>query len=533
MKPFWTVVGAAGLWLGAMTLTLARPVAPSPPPQSPAPSPAASPAPRQDQLDFFESRIRPIFTANCYQCHSGSVNPPKGGLELDWQGGWEKGGDAGPAIVPGEPDKSLLIQAVRYTDPSLHMPPGGKLSDAQISDLVTWVRMGAPDPRTTRPAAGPASYGGEGKAHWAFKPVTRPTPPAVKNTAWVKNDIDRFVEAKLEASGMTGNEMADKRTLIRRAYFDLIGLPPTPDAVQAFLADATPGAFERVVDGLLASPRYGERWGRHWLDVARYADTKGQNDRRRESSLYPYAWTYRDYVIKAFNDDLPYDQFIREQLAADRLSGGAASPTLAALGFLTLGDHFNGNQADIINDRIDVTSKAFLGLTVACARCHDHKFDPIPTADYYSLYGILASSIEPKEKPIIAPPSATYADYLLKRRAMDDRVEGMFEQNLQQVFGDYQHLGAVYLLATSMSQGERAAYLKKNDAPPEPLTNWVQFIHNGGRPAIAILACGTRWPAFPLANSGCDPTASSTISTRRIARLSSVRSCWRRFAASR
>jgi Protein of unknown function (DUF1553)/Protein of unknown function (DUF1549)/Planctomycete cytochrome C len=498
----WTVVGAAGLWLSAMTLTLARPVAPSFLPQSPAPSAAAGRAPTKDQLDFFESRIRPIFTANCYQCHSGSVNPPKGGLELDWQGGWEKGGDAGPAIVPGDPDKSLLIQAVRYTDPGLHMPPGGKLSDAQINDLVTWVRMGAPDPRTTRPVAGPASYGGEGKAHWAFKPVTKPTPPAVKNTAWVKNDIDRFVEAKLEASGMTGNEMADKRTLIRRAYFDLIGLPPTPDAVQAFLADSTPGAFEKVVDGLLASPRYGERWGRHWLDVARYADTKGQNDRRRESSLYPYAWTYRDYVIKAFNDDVPYDEFVREQLAADRLSGGKPSPTLAALGFLTLGDHFNGNQADIINDRIDVTSKAFLGLTVSCARCHDHKFDPIPTADYYSLYGILASSIEPKEKPIIEPPSATYADYLVKRRAMDDRVEAMFEQNLKQVFGDYQRLGGVYLFATSMSQGARASYLTKNDAPPEPLTNWVQFIHNGGRPAIAIFGVWNALARIPPGQFG-------------------------------
>ncbi len=508
----WTVAGALGLWLGAFALTQARPAATSP--TSPALAESATAAaqasqtapspPSKDQLDFFESRIRPIFAANCYQCHSGSANPLKGGLELDWKGGWEKGGDSGPAIVPGDPDKSLLIEAVRYTNPGLHMPPPGKLSDAQINDLVTWVRMGAPDPRATRPvpATGAASYGGQGKAHWAFKPVTKPAPPAVKNTAWVKNDIDRFVEAKLEASGMTGNEMADKRTLIRRAYIDLIGLPPTPEAVQAFLADATPNAFEKVVDGLLASPRYGERWGRHWLDVARYADSKGQNDRRRESSLYPYAWTYRDYVIKAFNDDVPYDQFIREQLAADRLGGGAASPTLAALGFITLGDHFNGNQADIINDRIDVTSKAFLGLTVSCARCHDHKFDPIPTADYYSLYGIFSSSIEPAAKPIIAPPDAAYADYLVKRRAMDDRVESMFEQNLTQVFGDYRHLGAVYLLATSMSQGERAAYLEKNGAPPEVLPNWTQFIHNGGRPAVAIFGVWNALARIPPGQFG-------------------------------
>jgi hypothetical protein len=305
------------------------------------------------------------------------------------------GGLEGPAIVPGDPDKSLVIQAVRYADPTLKMPPTAKLSNDQINDLVSWVRMGAPDPRATRPtSANGVTYGGSGKNHWSFKAVTKPTPPAVKNEAWVKNEIDRFVLAKLEADGMTANEPADKRTLIRRAYYDLIGLPPTPEQVNAFLADNSPNAFEKVVDVLLASPRYGERWGRHWLDVARYSDTKGQFDRRRESSVYPYAWTYRDYVIKAFNDDLPYDQFIREQLAADRLNSKNTA-SLAALGFLTLGDRFNGNLSDVINDRIDVTSKAFLGLTVTCARCHDHKFDPIPTADYYSLYGIFASSIEP------------------------------------------------------------------------------------------------------------------------------------------
>jgi mono/diheme cytochrome c family protein len=489
----WSV-GAVCLWLGAFVLTQARPVAST---QSPTPNAPLG----KDQLDFFESRIRPIFANNCYQCHSGSANPPKAGLELDWKQGWEKGGVSGPAIVPGDPDKSLLVHAIRYTDLGLQMPPAGKLSDAQINDLVTWVRMGAPDPRATRPTptAGAPSYGGQGKNHWAFKPVRKPTPPSVKNAAWVKNDIDRFVQARLEASGMTGNEMADKRTLMRRAYFDLIGLPPTPDQVQAFLADTTPNAFERVVDGLLASPRYGERWGRHWLDVARYADSKGQHDRRRESTLYPYAWTYRDYVIKAFNDDLPYDEFIREQLAADRVGGEKNSPTLAALGFLTLGDHFNGNQADIINDRIDVTSKAFLGLTVTCARCHDHKFDPIPSADYYSLYGILASSIEPKEKPIIAPPSAAHADYLAKRRAMDDHVQSMNEQNIKQVFGDYQHLGAVYLLATSLGQSERAAYLQKNGASAEVLPNWLQFIHSGSRPAVAIFGVWNALARIPAA----------------------------------
>ena len=457
----------------------------------------------KDQLDFFESKVRPIFTDNCYKCHSPSKGIPKSGLELDWKGGWEKGGSYGPAIVPGDPEKSLLIQAVRYTDSGLQMPPDGKLSTSQVNDLVAWVRMGAPDPRTARPAGNAVTYGGNGKNHWAFKPVAKPAPPAVKNEPWIRNEIDRFVLAKLEANGMTANERADKRALIRRAYYDVIGLPPTPEQVNAFLADNSPNSFEKVVDALLASPRYGERWGRHWLDVARYSDTKGQFDRRREeTSVYPYAWTYRDYVIKAFNDDLPYDQFIREQLAADRLEDGQnarKSPgTLAALGFITLGDHFNGNVSDIINDRIDVTSKAFLGLTVTCARCHDHKFDPIPTADYYSLYGIFASSIEPADKPVIAPPNAANAEYLVKRRDMDERIKTMREQNIKDLFGDYRRHGAVYLLAMTMPENQSASYLTKNGADPALLQNWVRLTRPAfrqGSPIFGIWAALSRPPA--------------------------------------
>jgi hypothetical protein len=364
------------------------------------------------------------------------------------------------------------------------------------------VKMGAPDPRTARPASNAPIYGGNGKNHWAFKPVAKPVPPAVKNSAWVKNDIDRFVLAKLEAAGMTGSESADKRTLIRRAYYDIIGLPPTPEQVNAFLADSSPNAFEKVVDTLLASPRYGERWGRHWLDVARYSDTKGQFDRRRESSVYPYAWTYRDYVIKAFNNDLPYDQFIREQLAADRLPESKRNPAmLAALGFLTLGDRFNGQLTDVINDRIDVTSKAFLGLTVSCARCHDHKFDPIPTADYYSLYGVFASSIEPQVKPVIAPTNAAHADYLAKRQAMDQRINTMRDQNMKDVFGDYRHLTAVYLMATALPENQRAAFLASNgNANPEVLRNWVQFTRAGNRQNVAIFGVWNVLARIPAAN---------------------------------
>jgi len=465
------------------------------------PSPQQSPT--KDQIEFFESKIRPILTDRCYKCHSSAMDSPRSGLELDWKGGWQKGGAYGPAIVPGDPEKSLLISAVRYTDSGLQMPPDGKLSTAQVNDLVAWVRMGAPDPRTARPAGAAASYGGNGKNHWAFKPLARPTPPAVKNEAWVQNDVDRFVLAKLESNGMSPNEAADKRTLIRRAYYDLIGLPPSPEQVNAFLADASPNAFEKVIDALLASPHYGERWGRHWLDVARYSDTKGQPDRRRnETTVYPYAWTYRDYVIKAFNDDLPYDQFIREQLAADLLDGGQHAKknpaSLAALGFLTLGDHFNGNMHDIINDRIDVTSKAFLGLTVSCARCHDHKFDPIPTADYYSLYGIFASSVEPADKPVIGPPNAAHADYLERRRDMDDRLRNMREQAIQDLYGDYKKQGAAYLLAMTMPENQRAAFLKKNGADPALVQNWVALTRPGfraGAPIFEVWALLSRLPA--------------------------------------
>ncbi len=488
LSVFWTLASCLSLAIGVQVVAQNRPATPAP----------ARPLTRE-QTEFFESRIRPIFADNCYQCHSG--NAPVAGLELDWKGGWEQGSLGGAVVVPGNPDQSKLINAVRYANADLQMPPDGKLTDAQIGDLVSWVRMGAPDPRTTRPGGAAQTYGGRGKDHWAFQALTKANPPSVRNAAWVKNDVDRFVLAKLEAGGMTGNEMADKRTLIRRAYFDLIGLPPTPEQVQAFIADSSPNAFEKVVDGLLASPHYGERWGRHWLDVARYADSKGQNDRRRESSIYPYAWTYRDYVIDSFNRDLPYDQFIREQLAADRVSPKDPR-SWAALGFLTLGDHFNGMASDVINDRIDVTTKAFLGLTVTCARCHDHKFDPIPTADYYSLYGIFSSSLEAPDrlKPVILQPNAANASYLTRRKAMDDRIQALRDQNMKEVFGDYRRLGGVYLLATTMPARDRDGYLKKNGADPSVMENWTRFTRQGGRAAVAFFGVWNALARIPAGN---------------------------------
>ncbi|HAV61332.1 MAG TPA: hypothetical protein DCY13_03095, partial [Verrucomicrobiales bacterium] len=426
---------------------------------------AAALAPQQTQ--FFEAKVRPLLADNCYKCHSTAGGKIKGGLELDWKGGWEQGGDSGPAIKPGDPEHSLLITAVRYGDPDLQMPPKGeKLSAEQIAVLEQWVKMGAPDPRTSKSTGAVAGSGGEGKDHWAFQPVRDPAPPAVKDSAWPKNDIDRFILARLEAESLKPNGEADRRTLIRRAYFDLIGLPPTVEQVDAFVADTSPDAWEKVIDGLLASPRYGERWGRHWLDVARYSDTKGQFNRNREESSYPYAWTYRDYVIKAFNQDLPYNQFIIEQLAADRLPTAKDKDTLAALGFLTVGDRFNGMVHDIINDRIDVTTKAFLGLTVSCARCHDHMFDPIPTKDYYALHGIFSSSFEPDEPPVIARLGTTEEqnDYQTRLLALELRRDTLTDEIAQESFGDYRKLSAVYLYALSLPEKEQADYLRKNGA---------------------------------------------------------------------
>ncbi len=382
------------------------------------------------QIQFFENKIRPVLADHCYQCHSTQAEKVKGGLLLDTREGTLKGGETGPAVVPGDPEKSLLIKAVRYTDPDLQMPPKDKkLSAEQIADLETWVKAGAPDPRDA--SAAQKAWRDSSREHWAWQPLTRPSVPEVKETAWPKTPVDNFILAKLEAKDLKPNPPADKRTLIRRTAFDLIGLPPTPAEVEDFLQDESPDAFAKVVDRLLASPHYGERWGRHWLDVARYSDTKGQVRRQREDPNYPYAWTYRDYVIKSFNEDKPYNVFIIEQLAADKLPATKRNPTnLTALGFLTVGDRFMGMPNDIINDRIDVVTKGFLGLTVTCARCHDHKFDPIPTKDYYSLHGIFASTTEPAVETVVQKIENTpdYLDYYKQRNQLEDQKEQLEAQ---------------------------------------------------------------------------------------------------------
>lgn len=343
-----------------------------------------------EQAEFFESKIRPILNDNCFVCHGKDTQ--SGSLRLDSRSAMIKGGTNGTALVPGDPDKSLLIVSVRQTG-KLKMPAGGRLKPNEVADLESWVKMGAPWPAGSGPKTEP-------KKLWSLKPVVKPAIPKLQNAKWASNPIDNFVAVKMAENKLNPAVMADARTLIRRVTYDLTGLPPTPQEVDSFISDKSPNAYEKVVDRLLASPRYGERWARLWLDVARYADTKGyvfEEDRN-----YPNAYTYRDWVIQAFNNDLPYNQFVIQQLAADlvpEVQTGDDKKPLAALGFLTVGRRFLNSQQDIIDDRIDVTMRGLQGFTVACARCHDHKFDPIPTQDYYSLYSVFSSSHE-EESPI-------------------------------------------------------------------------------------------------------------------------------------
>jgi hypothetical protein len=350
-------------------------------------------------IAFFEKKIRPVLVAKCYECHS-SENKKKvrGGLTLDTRTGLRTGGDTGPAIVPGRPEQSLLLKALRHGDDKLKMPPKEKLSDAVVADFERWIRMGAPDPRDGKAVVARGEIDVEkGRAFWAFQLPIKKAPPAVKAGTSPHGDIDRFLLAALEAKGLAPVGDADRRTLLRRVTFDLIGLPPTPAEVNAFVNDTSPKAFEKVVDRLLQSPRYGERWGRHWLDVARYAESSG----RQVNFNYPHAWRYRDWVIAAFNADKPYDRFVQEQVAGDLLV--AADPKqqaeqLIATGLLALGPKPHNERSsrqfsmDMIDEQIDTISQAFMGLTVACARCHDHKFDPIPMRDYYALVGIFRST---------------------------------------------------------------------------------------------------------------------------------------------
>jgi mono/diheme cytochrome c family protein len=388
---------------------------------------------------FFETRIRPLLAKHCYACHS---QTEMGGLRLDSRAGLLRGGKSGPAIVPGKADASLLLQAVEHSHARLKMPPGGKkLGERELADLREWVVAGA---------AWPEERAGDGKALWSLRPVRKPAGAG----------IDEFVMARLQAEGLRQGRMADKRTLIRRATFDLTGMPPTPAEVRDFLADNSAGAFGAVVDRLLDSPHYGERWARQWLDLARYSDG---SQGARDDDPYPNAFRYRDWVVQALNDDMPYDEFVRAQIAGDLLPG---HKHLAGLGFLTLG------ESD--NDRVDVTTRAFLGFTVACAQCHDHKFDPIPTRDYYSLLGVFKSS-KVDEHPLV--DAAIVRQYKDAKKALAAKQE---ELNL---FLDGQTKLVVDVLASRTADYLMAAWSGKGgeELDAETLGRWKKYLANSGK----------------------------------------------------
>ncbi|MFN7924607.1 MAG: PSD1 and planctomycete cytochrome C domain-containing protein [Bryobacteraceae bacterium] len=352
----------------------------------------------QTGVEFFETRIRPVLATRCYSCHSSAK--ASGGLALDSKAGVARGGSRGAVFVAGEPESSLLIRALSHRD-ALKMPPTGKLPDQVIEDFRNWIRLGAPDPRVEAASAVKPSIDWEkARRHWSFQPVRDPQLPAVRNAAAVRTPVDQFLLARLESTGLSPAPPASKRALLRRLTFDLTGLPPTPDEISAFVNDRSADAYEKVVERLLSSPHYGERWARHWFDLVRFAETNGH-----EFDFYKFeGWRYRDYVIRAFNSDLPYDRFVQEQLAADLMPARRLSPdgryvdSLIASGFLGLQEERNGAtdleevRTEMRDSRIDVFGKTFLGLTIACARCHDHKFDPIPTEDYYALGGIIDST---------------------------------------------------------------------------------------------------------------------------------------------
>jgi hypothetical protein len=359
--------------------------------------------PDRPGLEFFERKIRPVLVKHCYECHSAEAKKVQANLLLDTREAIRRGGDSGPAVLPGKVEESLILAALRGE--SVEMPPTGKLPDEVIADFEKWIKMGAPDPRVqakSKPSsAGEAKYAGsdfeQGRKWWSFQPPRKHAPPAVKNVAWPRGDIDRFILARLEPAKLLPAPDTDRHTLIRRVYFDLIGLPPTPEEIDAFVGDADQDAFAKVVDRLLASSHFGERFGRHWLDVARYSDSTGGG----RTKIYGNAWRYRDYVIDSFNRDKPYDQFVIEQIAGDLLPGGTLAERqerMTALAFLVLGPTNYETQdkellrMDVVDEQIDTMGRTFLGMTIGCARCHDHKFDPIPTADYYALAGIFRST---------------------------------------------------------------------------------------------------------------------------------------------
>ena len=463
---------------------------------------------KPEPTEFFEKKIRPVLVKNCHSCHN--ANLKTAGLDLTTDAGFFAEGENGSIIDRENPESSRLLQVIGYEE-RVKMPPTGKLKDEELADLTTWIKIGAPWPgaehlEMTRKEEVSRAFTAEEKNFWAFQPIRDPRPPKIKKKKWIRSPIDRFILAKLEARSLKPAPRADKTALLRRATFDLTGLPPTEKEIADFLADKSPDAFQTVVERLLASPRYGERWGRHWLDVARYADSSGNDEDHR----YPHSWRYRDYVIEALNQDLPYDQFVQEQIAGDLLPadkvGEVNRKGIIATGFLALGQKAVAQQDkkkmlyDIYDEQLDVTSKAFMSLTITCSRCHDHKFDPILTQDYYSLIGIFASTknfADPHSHvskfyfPPLVPTEEynRYKDHREKIFKKAEEIDAIVEKQIDAY--DQAHLPrlADYMLTArkvyhdGVPPGEAA---DENGLQEEVLKRWVAYLrpHAPARPHL-------------------------------------------------
>lgn len=431
----------------------------------------------KSETDFFETKIRPVLVESCYKCHSSTSLKVKGKLLLDTKSLTLKGGETGPAVVPGNLDKSLLIKAIRYSNKDLQMPPNAKLSEQIIKNFETWVKMGAPDPRLETPKYVRIK---DPQDHWAYKPINPPKIPDINNK-WISNPIDNFILSKLKENKLSPSSEVDRKVLIRRVFYDLIGLPPTEKEVSDFVSDTSLIAYEQLIDGLLNSPHYGERWARHWMDTSRYSDTTGTVNVGTDTR-YTYSYTYRDYLINSFNKDKPFDLFVMEQIAADKMKGN--KETLAALGFITLGKN-SGNINDVIDDQIDVIFKGFMATTLVCARCHDHKFDPISTKDYYSMHGILNSSMVPddKTKPLLydAPQTEEYLDYVKKQGIIEKEIEKFIDVRFESAMSDYRtntfkHIYGGYILNT-MVDANKSDFIRTNKLNTAMIQKWALAIN--------------------------------------------------------
>ena len=458
---------------------------------------AQGPQPDGTGAEFFEKKIRPVFVTRCYACHSSTASKIQGGLQLDSREFLRKGGNSGSPITPGDPDSSLLIKALRYRDPNLKMPPGKALPPEVVADFEQWVRMGAPDPRTEAPKTKASN---KSRDWWSLKRPVRPEVPEAADKKWAQTPVDNFILAKLAEVKLKPSAAADKRTLIRRASYDLIGLPPTQAEIDEFANDTSPNAFEKVVDRLLRSPQYGVRWGRHWMDVSRYADTADGPDR------FAFSYTYRDWVIRAFNEDMPFDQFAKKQIAADQLQP-IDTRDLAALGFITLGRSVPKGEHDMIDDRIDAITRGFLGMTVTCARCHDHKFDPIPTRDYYSFYGIIANSAEPVEYPLLQPEDPNSPLVHQYRQGMERRLEILNEFKTKrhaQLVAEFRQAAWIsrYLLgaqaASSMDNAQIEALSRDSDFNLYMLRRWREYLHAARERQDPVFAMWNVFAAIPM-----------------------------------